>query len=159
MSVKVKIEGLKEAQVALRKLPDATAKSVLRRIGKKRLKPVADKARDNVSEDEGHLKESITVSTRLTKSQRRQHRKINSNDVEVFAGAGSNPQAIWIEFGTGERRQKKTGKSVGKIDAHPFMRPAWDAAKRMILVGIRKDLWTEIRKAAARLARKALKGK
>ena len=147
MSTKVKIEGLKEAQIALRKLPDATAKSVMRRVLKTHGKAIQKRAQELAPEDAGDLRESIVVSTKLTKRQRKQHRKASKDDVEVYIGANDAPHAHMQEFGTKNHPPQ------------PFMRPAWDAAKRIILVGIRKDLWTEIRKAAARLARKALKGK
>jgi HK97 gp10 family phage protein len=142
MKVKVKIEGLREVKDALRKLPNSTAKSVLRRVGKKRLKPVADRARSYAPEDQGELKDSIGVSTRLSKSQKRKHRKPDRNDVEVYAGAGPHPQAHLQEFGTKD------------APPQPFMRPAWSAEKRGVLQGIKIDLWSEIKKAADRLARK-----
>jgi HK97 gp10 family phage protein len=146
LTTKVKIEGLKEAQKALRKLPDATAKNVMRRVLKTHGAAIAKRAQELAPENSGDLRESIVVSTKLTKRQRKQHRKAAKDDVEVYIGAGEVPQAHLQEFGTKNHPPQ------------PFMRPAWDGAKRMILVGIRKDLWAEIKKAAARLARKALKG-
>jgi HK97 gp10 family phage protein len=146
MTTKVKIEGLKEAHKALRKLPDATAKNVMRRVLKTHGAAIAKRAQELAPENSGDLRESIVVSTKLTKRQRKQHRKAAKDDVEVYIGAGEVPQAHLQEFGTKNHPPQ------------PFMRPAWDGAKRMILVGIRKDLWAEIKKAAARLARKALKG-
>jgi HK97 gp10 family phage protein len=145
MSVKVKIEGLKQLQDALRQLPDSTAKSVLRRVGKKRLKPVADKARSYAPKDQGELRDSIAVGTKLSKRQRRRHRKADRNDIEIFVGAGPHPQAHLQEFGTKD------------APPQPFMRPAWDSEKRGVLTGIKADLWSEIKKAADRLARKARK--
>ena len=61
--------------------------------------------------------------------------------------AGPLPQAHLQEFGTKDQPPQ------------PFMRPAWDAEKRGVLEGIKDDLWAEIKKAAARLAKKALKAK
>lgn len=141
----VKIEGLKEVQAALRELPDATAKNVMRRVLKKAGEPIANRARELAPEADGHLKKSIGVSTKLSKSQRRKHRKADKDDVEVFVGAGPHPQAVFQEFGTSEH------------PAQPFLRPAWDQGKRVALDGIKADMWTEIRKAAERLAKKAAK--
>jgi HK97 gp10 family phage protein len=93
------------------------------------------------------LKDSIGVSTRLSKNQKREHRKPDRNDIEVYAGAGPHPQAHLQEFGTKH------------APAQPFMRPAWDAEKREVLEGIKDDLWAEIKKAVVRLARRAAKGK
>ena len=146
MKVKVKVEGLREIKDALRQLTNSTAKSILRRVGKKRLKPVADRARSYAPEDQGELKDSITVSTKLSPRQKRQNRKPDRNDVEVYVGAGPHPQAHLQEFGTKD------------APPQPFMRPAWDAEKRGVLQGLKADLWAEIKKTAQRLARKAAKG-
>lgn len=143
MVERVKIEGLKEVQAALRALPDATAKNVMRRILKKRGEPIAEAARSNVPVDQGDLKNSIAVSTKLSRRQKAKHRKGGPDDIEVFIGPGTHPQAHMQEFGT------------FKEPAQPFMRPAWDAEKTGVLEGIKDDLWTEINKAAQRLARKA----
>lgn len=145
MSITMKVEGLKEVKTALRQLPDATAKNVIRRVLRKAGQPIADRARELAPVDEGDLKDSIAVSTKLSKSQRRKHRKGGKDDVEVFVGAGPHPQAHLQEFGTSE------------FPAQPFMRPAWDQHKRAALDGIKDGMWAEIRKAAERLARKAAK--
>lgn len=144
---RVKIEGLAELQTALRELPDATAKNVVRRILRKRGEPIAERARQLAPLDQGELKESIAVGTRLSKRQRRLHRKIDPNDIEVFIGPGPLPQAHLQEFGTQNHPAK------------PFMRPAWDANRDSLLNSLKVDLWNEIQKAAGRLARKAAKGR
>ncbi len=141
------IEGLSDLQVTLRELPDTTAKAVLRRVGRKVLQPVADHARSIVREDTGTLKESIGVSTKLTRRQKRKHRKKDRNDVVVFVGAGGLTQAITEEFGTVDQA------------AHPFMRPAWDANRSQVIDAIGETLATEIDKSARRLAKKLAKAK
>jgi HK97 gp10 family phage protein len=158
MVERVKIEGLKELQTALQELPKATARNVMRRILKARGKPIAEAARKHVPVDQGDLKDSIAVSTTLSKRQKRMHRKPDKDDVEVYVGPGPHPQAHWLEFGTDERTHA-SGKSVGDVPKKPFMRPAWDSQRRGLLVGIKTDLWAEIKKAADRLARKAAKAK
>lgn len=145
MVITVKVEGLSELQASLRELPDATAKSVIRRVLKKRGEPIAERARSLVPVDQGDLRDSITVTTRLSRRQRAKHRKIGPDDIEMFVGAGPLPQAHLQEFGTEHSSPQ------------PFMRPAWDAEKDGVLEGIKQDLWLEIEKAANRLARRALK--
>jgi HK97 gp10 family phage protein len=147
MSTKLRIEGLKEVQTALRALPNSTAKGIMRRILKKRGEPIAQSARDKVNVDEGDLQSSIVVSTKLSKTQKKKHRKPDKNDVEVYIGPGPDPAAHLQEFGS---------RIHG---AHPFMRPAWDANKTGVLEGIREDLWTEINKTVARAAKRAAKAK
>lgn len=145
MVEKVAIAGLRETKAALRKLPKATAKNVLRRVLKKRGQVIADAAKVKVPVDHGSLKKSIAVSTKLSKRQKQLHRKAHPDDVEVFVGAGPHPQAHMQEFGTSHN------------SAQPFLRPAWDAKKRTVLNGIQGDLWAEIKRSAERLARKALR--
>ena len=63
----------------------------------------------------------------------------------MLVEAGPEPQAVTQEFGTVNH------------PPHPFMRPAWLANKTRALDTMKKELWEEIQKAAARLARKAAK--
>lgn len=143
MSLKVRMEGLKEVQAALRKLPDSTAKNVIRRVLKKNGQPIADDAQARAPVARGHLRRSVAVTTKLTKRQRSKHRKLGKGDVEMFIGAGPDPAAHMQEFGT------------SKDAPQPFMRPAWDGGWRRLWTGIRQDMWDEIRKSSERLMRKA----
>lgn len=140
----VKVDGLREVKAALRELPKATGKNVLRRVLIRRAEPVAERARQLAPVDTGQLRDSIVVSTKLGKRQRRGHSKQDRDDVDVFVGPGPAGFYGWMqEFGT------------ARVAARPFMRPAWDAEKAGVLSGIADDLRKEIEKAAARLARKA----
>ena len=141
----VRIEGLKETQTALRQLKDSTAKGVLRRIGKKRLKPVADDYRESVRKRSGALAKSVTVGTRLTRTQKRKHRKPDPHDVEVYAGPDARPQAITEEFGTPDQAPQRV------------LTRAWEANRRGLVAGLRDDLMAEITKTAARAAKRAAK--
>lgn len=143
--MKVTVEGLDAVMTALRELPNTTAKNVMKRVMIKRAEPIADRARQLVPVDQGHLRNSIHVATKLTRRQRGRHRKVHRDDVEVFVGPGADPAAHLQEFGTSHH------------DAQPFMRPAWDATKDEFLAGVGADMWAEIEKAAARLAKKAAK--
>lgn len=145
----IKIDGLKSVEEALKTLPASTGKSVLRRVLKKRAQPIADDYASKVRVDEGALRDSIGVSSRLTKRQGSLHRKMFKDDrasVELFLGAGGLTQAITEEFGTVDQ------------PAHPGLRPAWDAGRKAILEGIKDDLWAEVQKSAARRAKKLAKG-
>lgn len=181
MAVTIKIEGLKELDAALGALPKATGKNVLRRVLKRAGEPIAEAARRKVPAEKstGNLKRSITVSTKLAndvgktafaevmrttgdrtaaraalRDARRAGGLGGGAYVEMYVGPGRQPHAHWIEFGTGERFHK-SGKSVGRVTAQPYMRPAWDSQKRMALEIIIRDLGDEIEKAAQRIARKA----
>jgi HK97 gp10 family phage protein len=143
----VHVEGLSEVQEALRSmLPDRTARAVMKRVLLKRAEPIATRARALAPRRSGRLKISIVAGSSLTRRQRMQTPKTDPDDVEVFVGAGPVAQAHLQEFGS----------SVHK--AQPFMRPAWDSVRGTILSGLGSDMWTEINKSAARLARKTAKG-
>ncbi|TDK35201.1 hypothetical protein E2F50_13145 [Rhizobium deserti] len=138
----VRVDGLKDLDQALKKLPRATAKSVGRRTLMKAAQPIAEAGRANAPEREGNLKKSYGVGTKLTKRQKRMNKK--ESPVEVFVGP-NDPAAVQTEFGNQHQA------------AEPHLRPAWDAEKQPTLERIKDGLWVEISKAAARLARKAAK--
>ncbi len=129
-----RIEGLAQLQAKFRELPNGTQKATLRRVGRKVLKPIADKARSMAPRLSGKLKQSIKVGTRLSRRQYLLRRGL-ADEVEVYAGAGPLPQAIMQEFGTSTQ------------PAQPFMRPAWDAGKNQLLTDVKNELWAEIQKA------------
>lgn len=133
----VRVEGLREIDDALGKLGKATGRNVLRRVGIARLEPMAEAMRAKAPVDAGDLKESIAVSTKNPRRNRKQ------SMVEVHAGPGRHPQGHLREFGG------------DKHPPQPFVRPAWDGGKDELLDGIGADLWAEISKAAARQAKKA----
>lgn len=150
MAVRVKVEGLRELDRALAELPKATGKNVLRRVLRKAATPMADSMRAKAPVDEGALRASIGVGTKLTRRQASQHRKMFKSDkasVELFVGAGGLPQAITQEFGT------------FKEPPQAFARPAWDAHRYQVLDVVAADLGEEIAKAAKRVARKLAKGR
>jgi HK97 gp10 family phage protein len=162
----VRIEGLRELDRALAELPKATARNVLRRVLTKRARPIVETAKQLVPVDTGRLRDSIAVSPRLgTKagnaeyaaamraglgkeaaaSALRDARRAAGGQgsfAEVYVGPGRLPHAHMVEFGT------------AKMAPRPYLRPAWDAHKDGILDGIKDDLWMEIQKSAARLARR-----
>ncbi len=139
----VRVEGLKELERALRQLPQATAKTVSRNVLKKAAQPIADAGRANAPlGPTGNLKGPYGVGTKLTRRQRKLHRK--QSPIEVFAGP-NDPAAVQTEFGNNHQAAK------------PHLRPAWDANKMRALDIIKTELATSIDRTAKRLARKAAK--
>lgn len=138
-----RIDGLKELDEALRELPKATGKNVLKRALTTAAAPVEAEAKRLVPVKSGKLRDSISIGPRLSKRQR----GLNTpgSPVEIFVGASALPHAHLQEFGTVKMRPR------------PFLRPAWDANKMKVLESIKGDLWQEIEKAAKRLAKKAAK--
>lgn len=132
------MEGMKEVQTALRRLPNVTARRITYRIMRRRLKPIADDMRTLAPDGEGDLKKSITVGTKLSKRQRSMHRRENRHDMEMFAGPGPLPQAVQQEFGNENHPPQ------------PFARPAWDRGKNGLVKGLANDFWIEIKKEIAK---------
>lgn len=157
MAVTVKVEGLKELDRALGELPKATARNTLRRTLISSAKPLVDHASriapDRPGKPRNDLQQSITVSSRLNKQQRRVTRGAEKSFAEVYVGPDvsvPNAHGHWQEFGTVDH------------PPHPFMRPAWASEQTVVLENIKEQLGAEIMKAAQRLARKsarAAKGK
>lgn len=145
--VTVKISGLRELDAALGKLPRATAKAALRRVLKEAAEPLARTARMKAPHDDYHLYESIDVSTKLSDRQKSLHKAEGGRAFqEMFVGT-NNPAGVQQEFGN------------SRHPAQPFMRPAWDQEKEPTLDRISSLLWTEVEKTAARVAKKAARGK
>lgn len=139
----VKVEGLKELEKALNELPKATGKNVLKRTSIKSLTPMIEEARSLVPIRSGRLRDSLKISTRLSKRQAGiARRRTDKSYFEIYAGASSLPHAHLVEFGT------------VKMRAQPFMRPAWDLNNRLALEIFSVESWKEIDAAAARIARK-----
>ena len=149
-----RLEGFKELDEALGKLPKATAKNVLKRTLNKAADPIDDDASASAPKDTGRLERSVITGTRLTRSQRGSRgsyqldgsfRAAAKNYVEVHVGTAMS-RGMFQEFGT------------FKDNPQPFMRPAWEANKAKALEIIKAELGAEIEKAAKRYAKKLAKG-
>jgi len=140
MKPSMKLEGGKDLEKALMELPKASAKASVRRVLKKAAQIIADAGRGNAPEREGGLKDSYGVGTRLTKRQRKLHRR--ESEVEVFAGP-NDPAAVQTEFGNEHQA------------AQPHLRPAWDANKHDALDLVSEELWADVLKSIQRYQRRA----
>jgi HK97 gp10 family phage protein len=142
MRVTVKTTGFKELEQSLMELPRATGKNVVRRTLRKAAEPIAADASTNAPRGRtGKLQDDIHVGTQLTRSQR----KAKESGFEVHVGPSADPRGRFVEFGTAHQAP------------NPFLRRAWDANEANALSTIRTTLADEIKKAAARLARKQAK--
>jgi HK97 gp10 family phage protein len=142
---RVRVEGLKELKDALEEFPKATGTSLLKKALTAAAEPVvraASAAAPDDPQSTGYdLRKSITVTQRLSRRQKKKHRK--GSKVEVFIGAGPLSQATQQEFGNVLHGPQ------------PFLRPAWDANQMSVLEAIKTHLAAAIDKAAKRAARKA----
>ncbi len=147
MTVRVKVEGLRDLDRALGQLKPALAKGVLRRVAVKALQPFDKAWREKAPHLTGNLEESGGVGTKLTRRQAQMNRRREDRDtVEVFAGP-NDPAAVPEEFGWENGR------------AQPFVRPAWDETKHDALEIVKHELGPEITRTAERAARRAAGGR
>lgn len=149
MSMEMQLEGFRELEDALDDLSRAAGKGVLRRSLRKAAQPMADLMADAAPRGQGHLQESIAVSSKLSKRQAAEHRAMFRDQraaVEMFVGAGALPQAHQAEFGNEHQAPQ------------PFARPAWDQDQGALLERLGGHLWEEFEKSLARAKRKAAKG-
>lgn len=146
MNTRVRVEGLRELDQALKQLSRSAGKGAMTRAMKKAAQPLAVLAKAGAPELRNDLAESITASTKLAASQRGASRMAfgSSRDrVIVHVGAGQLPQAHMQEFGTVHHGPQ------------PFMRPAWDQDKQALLERFKRHAWDEISKSIARAERRA----
>ena len=144
MRTGVRVTGFRELDRALGELPKATAKNVLKRVGKAALEPMAAAAEQLAPKRLGKLALSVDVSDKRT---RRAKRPIPPGTVVIVMGPGSGTgtlqYATHVEFGTVDTAPR------------PFMRPAWDGGQQRLLKDVIDGLTVEIGRAGARAARKA----
>ena len=136
-----KLEGLAELDEALKEMPKATARNVLLRTLKEQGEPIRADGELNAPKDKGGLKQSYTVSTKLSRRQKKLNKK--ESMVEVYIGPGPAAKGVQTEFGNAHQAPQ------------PHLRPAFDGNVQKVLNGIKNTLAEQIEKARARLARKA----
>jgi HK97 gp10 family phage protein len=147
--VTVQLSGFRELERALKELPKATGKNVLRRTARGALQPMAQKAKSLAPVDRGDLRDSIMVSEKRTKRVARVNRFDRNSGIQMAMGPVSGNAvlnyATFVEFGTVDTAP------------NPFMRPSWFGAKDEALDYVKANLGREIDRAATRLAKKAAK--
>jgi HK97 gp10 family phage protein len=143
MKVSITIEGLSRCQAALRELPAAVGKSVVRDILIERAEPIAETVRSLAPVGRGVLQGSVVVGTRASWGGFALHGKGGPHHVEVFVGPSPDGfHGLFQEFGTLHHPPQ------------PFLRPALDKHIDKVFENIVDDLWAAIQAALARRARK-----
>ena len=184
--VTVKLEGFKELEAALMHLDkQATRKTVSRNALKKAGEPIKAAMESLAPVDDGVLKGSITISTKIkgevgkaaysqamrqgfdkasaVKAMRdaRRAAKGTAPPVIMYVGPGERAfHAHLVEFGTAPHivGGKFAGARHPGTAPQPFARPAWDANKDAALRIVAEELRVQIDKAIARQAKRQAKG-
>lgn len=176
-----KLNGARDLGRALQQLPERLAKNTIDRALIRVGGPIADDAariaRANASGSTGKNASKVMVSKKLSRRQRREAGRPDTRTRRtVYIGVRPSPVAHLIEWGTvdrwttgvgdGRRREghqealKRLGFQPafrGRMEAEPFMRPAWDRGKDKALDDLGRILGEEIEKTARRLARRQAK--
>lgn len=162
MSVKVKVEGLREIEQAMFEIKTVSAKAIARAVLKKAAQPMADHAARIAADDPvtsgKDLHRSIAVSARQRSGRGRAHRD-GPGEVTVFMGVRTDIHD--------ERDPKRTPYAVAmvnefgstKMRPRPFMRPAWTAGKETALNVIRAEMEKRVAAAVKRARKRALKAR
>jgi len=168
-------EGMDALIAAFDELGAALAKEVLQKALKKAAEPVADEMRALAPRGDDpnakrRISESIVISTSLPKNQRRLRAQAGTlkDFAEVFVYVNA-PHAHLVEFGhrlvvgkratTRKGRKNQTLRVIGRVPAHPFARPAWDARKEEAFELLKSEVWKVLEATAKRLATQARTGK
>lgn len=145
--------GFKELERALaEELPKATARNVLRRTATKSMERVRVKMGELAPRDEGVLAGSMKTQSVKAKRQRGSVKFERSSGVEVMTGPA--PEGKMNRSNAGFQED-----GTVNMPPNPYARPAADSEGEAVIKEVRDTLATEIQKAAARIARKAAKGK
>lgn len=141
----IRLEGFAELDKALAEIgKKSTERALLRRVAKKALRPVLEQAKANAPVDEGRLRDSIVMGSRLTSSAKKIDRRSPRQGLRLFVGTAIR-NAVPREFGTWRTR------------ATPFMRPAWEKLKGRVLQIVISEMGPEIERTAERAAKRATK--
>lgn len=140
-----KIEGLKELDAALVGLAEefkvSNARNVLRNALKDGGKIIAAAGEANAPRLSGELAESYTVGSKLSRRQKRAHKK--QSQIETFVGPTPHAKSVQTEFGNAHQA------------AAPHLRPAFDNNWRPALDTIIKRTAERVEQTRKRLVKKA----
>jgi HK97 gp10 family phage protein len=144
--------GVKElarafGQIASKAFPAKALRIALRDAGK----IVQKKARQIVAKRTGGLRKGIKVKALKSRGGRR---------AKVLIGPDQDHwYGLLVELGTGSRKVKKTGRSVGSMPKQPFMKPAFDQSQAEMQKAILNGLGKALLREAKKFARQARRGK
>jgi len=137
----VKLKGDKELERTIKKLSKCLEPDEVESVFLKGAKAIARDAKSRAPRGPtGNLKKAIVAKTL---------RRIGNKPAPAIAAVdyGKAPHAHLVEYGTGPRYQKKTGRYTGQMPARPFFRPAWDENKDRVLKKIVEELEEKVERA------------
>lgn len=143
--MKVKFEGGRQVEAALKELGKAAARRTADRALRRAAEPIRQRWEDLVPVDQGDLKRSIKIGKAIASFQKRGNR---GDVVTTFVGVDESEDARLHIYAEVEEFGNQSHQ------AQPAGRPAWEEKKMEAFDRLKDDLWDEIRKTAERAARK-----
>lgn len=139
MKIKMHVSGLRELDKAMEDLDLDIRKRAARAAGKRAMEPILKRAQALVPVDQGHLKETIKLSSTQNIKSLRKERKGAFLRTRVATGRTRRTpkggyQALQVEFGTSKSR------------AQPFMRPAIMGAEKRTIIRFKHSLKASVEK-------------
>jgi HK97 gp10 family phage protein len=164
----VTVEGLSELDAALKELPKATGKNVIRRSLIAAAQPILDEATQlivvrrvtpQIAMSKVKFSGGDAGKRAFAEAMARGASREEAGEAAHEANASDTGEGSGITAGVlsvGPTRRAFYGFEFGTIRQapQPFMRPAWDGNKTGALDIITEQLAAEIKKAAARIAAK-----
>lgn len=151
--IKLDTSNFKKFDKLLQELPNAFAKQVCQSAMRKALKPMMQEAK--LLAPNAAIRDTIKISPTVKRSQRRYE---VGRGLIMYMGS-SHPLAHLFEFGTTERKQKKTGRYTGRMIMQPWARPAFEAKKHEVMRKLSAEMWLALKRKAATLRKQAESGK
>jgi len=168
VKVSLQIAGLDEINTSLRQLKAATARNVVKRALTNAVKPVRDRAQANAPVATGQLRSSISIVGGFVNNTGKAEyaavlRKGGSKEEARSAlrdarrNAGGSGRTIRVQVVASARYSSLVEFGTKKAAAQPFMRPAFDATKELVIASLGNEIRSEIEKSVARSAKRAAK--
>lgn len=149
MTMKVD-EAPRELDAALGQFTKATAKGVLRRVGRDALEPMADAARSLAPDDpetpDPDLESSITIGTRLNKRQASMAKRATGKSLRHGLHERNDPAGVQQEIRQREPR-------AAAVHATAFDQHARNI--KLVAEGLGDEITKTAKRVAARAAKKA----
>jgi HK97 gp10 family phage protein len=139
----VKIDGLQQAQKTLTELLPRESLNIARRTAGGIARKLRTEIKKKAKKKTGNLAKNI-------KSKRaKDYGRPNLASYDVYV---ERDGFYWrfIEHGTAERKQKKTGKKVGKMSPDPFVTPTVEAFRPQMPILYREEFGKQLEKELAK---------
>ena len=131
--MQIQIQGLEQVQKRLKEAPSLlVAKSFYKALDRAIGVLAAEVEARTPEGEEGLLKESVITDVKIDDRHRGGSAAVGfSSEQSERTGRPQDLIAFWVEYG--HELLSHSGKPIGHVPAHPFMRPALDAVGDQVI--------------------------